>query len=209
MSDRIVAASDCERCRDGLVAQPVNTASSLAYVAAGAWVWATSRRAGHPALAGSLAIAAIGVGSVAYHGPGGRLGQWMHDAALVATGALALGHTLTDRRSISLSVAAAASVVGGAALAAEPRLGTPAPVVLTAMAAAAVTFRHRWTTPGGREAGALAVLAGAGAVHTLSRTGGPWCRPDSLLQGHALWHVATAAALAQLATNAPVRREAS
>ena len=31
-----IAASDCERCRPGPVAQPVNTASSLAYVAAGA-----------------------------------------------------------------------------------------------------------------------------------------------------------------------------
>ena len=41
---------------------------------------------------------------------------------------------------------------------------------------------------------ALAVVAlGLGAVaNVLSRTGAPLCRPDSLLQGHALWHVLTA-----------------
>jgi hypothetical protein len=34
---------------------------------------------------------------------------------------------------------------------------------------------------------ALAVVA-----NVLSRTGAPLCRPDSLLQGHAVWHVLTA-----------------
>ena len=33
------------------------------------------------------------------------------------------------------------------------------------------------------------------AAQGLGRTGGPWCRPDSLLQPHALWHVLTAGAL--------------
>jgi hypothetical protein len=33
-----LGAGDCERLHDGLVAQPVNTASALAYVAVGAWL---------------------------------------------------------------------------------------------------------------------------------------------------------------------------
>ena len=36
MSERILAASDCEHCRPGPISQPANTVSSLAYVAAGA-----------------------------------------------------------------------------------------------------------------------------------------------------------------------------
>ena len=32
-----LGAGDCERLHDGLIAQPVNTASALAYVAVGAW----------------------------------------------------------------------------------------------------------------------------------------------------------------------------
>lgn len=39
------------------------------------------------------------------------------------------------------------------------------------------------------------ILFGVGlAVYLFSRTGGPLCDPDSLLQGHAAWHVLSAAA---------------
>ncbi|HEX6310431.1 MAG TPA: hypothetical protein VF152_02255 [Acidimicrobiia bacterium] len=45
-----------------------------------------------------------------------------------------------------------------------------------------------------------AVLLGAAtAINLLSRTGDPLCRPDSLLQGHAAWHVLTALALREWA----------
>lgn len=40
-----------------------------------------------------------------------------------------------------------------------------------------------------------ALLTAAAAINRLSRTGAPLCRPDGLLQGHAAWHVLTAAAL--------------
>ncbi len=40
-----VARSDCERIRTGLVAQPVNTLSSLAYVAVAVPIWRAARRA--------------------------------------------------------------------------------------------------------------------------------------------------------------------
>jgi hypothetical protein len=30
----------------------------------------------------------------------------------------------------------------------------------------------------------------------VGRTASPWCDPDSLLQGHAVWHLLAAAALA-------------
>jgi hypothetical protein len=42
------------------------------------------------------------------------------------------------------------------------------------------------------------LVAGAAAivVNLLTRTGAPLCSPDSLLQGHAAWHVLTATAIA-------------
>jgi hypothetical protein len=45
---------------------------------------------------------------------------------------------------------------------------------------------------------ALAVVAAAAGVtiNLLTRTGAPLCRPGSLLQGHAAWHVLTAFACA-------------
>jgi hypothetical protein len=45
---------------------------------------------------------------------------------------------------------------------------------------------------------AAAVVAGGTAivVNVLTRTGAPLCRPESLLQGHAAWHMLTALAIA-------------
>lgn len=134
-----VAAGDCERIRAGAIAQPVNTASSLLLVLAGAAI----RRDAADAwwrVAGVTTMAA-GVGSSAYHGPGGRLGRVVHD----------------------LGVAAMAAGVGAAVLRTPPQ------------------------RPGMAQAAAVVGLAGA-AVHTSSRTGGPLCRPEALLQGHAVWH---------------------
>ena len=69
-----LGAGDCERLHDGLVAQPVNTASALAYLAVGVWLVGGALPPGaaphRRRLAFGLAVAAAGVGSVDYHGPG-------------------------------------------------------------------------------------------------------------------------------------------
>jgi hypothetical protein len=80
-----VAVSDCERIRPGLIGQPSNTFSSLAFVLAAVPIARRARDQHSMAWAGVAASAAIeGVGSVAYHGPGGRLAKLVHDAGLVA-----------------------------------------------------------------------------------------------------------------------------
>jgi hypothetical protein len=134
-----LGGSDCEALHDGVLGQPVNSLSSLAYVAAAGYVL---RRGGPPAPA--LALALVGLGSVLYHGPMPPGAEFVHDAALVAVPAAALA-------------------------AAWSRRSLPRP-----------------------PAAAVAALAAGVAVNLLTRTGAPLCRPDSLLQGHALWHVLTA-----------------
>lgn len=83
-----VARGDCERVRPGPIGQPANTLSSLAFVAAGVRMWRVSGRRS-PWRPAALATVAAGLGSAAYHGPGGRFGKAVHDLGLVATGALA------------------------------------------------------------------------------------------------------------------------
>ncbi|MGH8997766.1 MAG: hypothetical protein ACRDY7_00040, partial [Acidimicrobiia bacterium] len=62
--------TDCEHLRDGLLAQPANALTSLAYVAAGAEVLRQARRARAPlAAAGGVALMGVGAGSYAFHGP--------------------------------------------------------------------------------------------------------------------------------------------
>jgi hypothetical protein len=138
-----VAVSDCERIHDGFIAQPANTLSSLAFIAAAVPIW--RRRAWRPVAA---ALAFEGVGSVAYHGPGGRASKVVHDVGLLA---------------LLLAYARVATV--------EPS-----------------SLRPRKT--------AIVLGACAVALHALSRTGGPLCSCNSRVQGHAIFHVIAAAAIA-------------
>jgi hypothetical protein len=107
-----VATSDCERIRPGLIGQPANALSSLAFVAAAVPIARRSRGANR-AWAGVAAAAAFeGLGSVAYHGPGGRLSKAVHDAGLVALAVTLTAARATERprrvRPAALALGAAA-----------------------------------------------------------------------------------------------------
>jgi hypothetical protein len=73
--------ADCESFHDGLLAEPVNSLSSLAYVAAGAWVWRQDRPRG-------AALMAVGVGSFAYHARGGTAAHVLHDGSIAVIAAI-------------------------------------------------------------------------------------------------------------------------
>jgi hypothetical protein len=95
-----LGAGDCERLHDGLVAQPVNTASALAFVAVGAWLVGRRRRADQrqgPLLVFGVAVAAAGVGSVDYHGPGSPAARLLHDGALYAVVGFVAWHEVARR----------------------------------------------------------------------------------------------------------------
>ena len=116
-----VAASDCERIRAGLIGQPMNTLSSLSFVLAAAPV---ARRGGAWRLV-AAALVVEGIGSVAYHGPGGRRAKFVHDLGLVLL-VLAYGRVArTDPAAIKPSVRSVALGVTAAALHALSRTGGP------------------------------------------------------------------------------------
>ena len=141
-------ASDCELVGDGFLAQPVNSLSSLAYVAVGFWVAARCR--GRSAVAVGALVASVGIGSVAFHGWDGRGVARLHE----------------------LTIAAVFLCIAGFEIG---RLG-----------------RRRRVAGYGVGVAAL----GLGLIaNLLGRTGAPLCAAGSLIQWHALWHVATAVAL--------------
>jgi hypothetical protein len=94
-----LGAGDCERLHGGLVAQPVNTASALAYVAVGAWLVGRGLREGpgRPLAVVGLAVVAAGVGSVDYHGPGSPAARLLHDGGLYAVVGLVAWHEAARR----------------------------------------------------------------------------------------------------------------
>jgi hypothetical protein len=100
-----LGAGDCERLHDGLIAQPVNTASALAYVAVGAWLLGRRRPEGSGERQGGapvgrvfgLAVAAAGVGSVDYHGLGSPAARVLHDGGLYAVAGYVAWHEVARR----------------------------------------------------------------------------------------------------------------
>jgi hypothetical protein len=89
-----LGAGDCERLGAGLVAQPVNTASALAYVVVGAWLVGRGQRG---TVAFGLAVAAAGVGSIDYHGTGSPAARVLHDGGLYAVVGLVAWNELLRR----------------------------------------------------------------------------------------------------------------
>lgn len=89
-----LGSTDCERIRPGLIAQPVNTVTSLAFVAAAGVTALRSRRRGSSfgaqEAAYSTLLALVGIGSVAFHGPQPPGAKVLHDAPIAALLALAV-----------------------------------------------------------------------------------------------------------------------
>ncbi len=95
-----LGGSDCERLRSGPIAQPVNTATSAAYVLGAAAVLA--RHGSQPDGPGEVAtyaalMALVGLGSIAYHGPQPPGARLMHDLPIPVLVAWAVGTPLVRR----------------------------------------------------------------------------------------------------------------
>ncbi|GIG39187.1 hypothetical protein [Cellulomonas phragmiteti] len=193
----------CEWSPDGPLVEPVSAVTSLVFVVAAVVLVVLRRRAGLPVpWAYAVLVAGVGIGSFVQHGPDPAWSDPAHDLPLagvlcfLASDAVA---ALTGRLRRWWWWAVPTGLLLVPVLA-WPRIGDLAQVGV-AVVAALLLLRRARRAPALRPRVAVAVgmLAVGGIVGSLSRTGGPLCDPESLLQGHALWHVASAAALVVLA----------
>lgn len=192
----------CEWAADGPLVEPVSAVTSLVFVVAAVLLAARRRRAAQaPAPAYTLLVAGVGMGSFVQHGPDPAWSDPAHDLPLAGVLCFLAADTLaalTGRRRrwwwwvVPTGVLMVPVVL-------VPRAGDLAQVVVAGVAGGLLLVRAR-REPAARVPAAVAValLAVGGLVGTLSRTGGPLCDPSSLLQGHAVWHLASAAALVAL-----------
>jgi hypothetical protein len=192
----------CEQFRDGLIGQPAGTLTALVLVAAGLLILAGRRPAAAPVRwTYGLLVVAVGVGSVVQHGPHPPWQGYAHDlplAAVLGFVAADAAADLTGRRAIGywwpVPTAALVPVVAIGPVAASLAQGGLAAVAI------GLSLRRAQVRPGLRRPllVALAILAAGALAGTLGeRTG--LCRPDSLVQGHAAWHLLAAVALWRLA----------
>jgi Ceramidase len=201
-----VGGSDCEHIGQGLLAQPANTLSSLAYVVAGALLlWRAL--AGRPdarvaPTVYALTVVGVGVGSAAFHGPMPEWGRFAHDLSIAAVLAFFIGYSaaFARRAPVSAGLAVFGALVGASAivLAVTPDASNALLAVLVVAALGAevaaarsptghaVGYARPWVVVGGAALGVGALL------NALGRTDAPLCDPDSIVQLHAVWHVLTA-----------------
>jgi hypothetical protein len=207
----------CENyLRPGPIKQPANTWSNLGFIAAGLLVLGqTGRRSGGPranpmrapgfyaTLYGGLVVF-LGPASMFFHASLRAWGGWIDLVSMMLYSSFLLVYDLVRIRGASWRVFGAIYLplvlAQGLADALVPKsgqllfgAGIGAVLVLEALIL-------RGHVPGLRRQGrpwfaaALGLFAAAyGGIWLWSNTAGPLCDPDSILQGHALWHLLCAA----------------
>ena len=203
-----MGGSDCEHIGRGLLAQPANTLSSLAYVLAGTLLlWRAFAGRSQPRVACfvyAMAVIGVGVGSVAFHGPMPAWGRFAHDLSIAAVLAFVIGYdvALARGRAVERGLVISGGLAGACALvlAVSPDAANGLDVLLVVGALAAEVVASR--SPVGRATGdariwivGAAVLTIGAILNALGRTDGPLCNADSPVQLHAVWHLATAVVL--------------
>jgi hypothetical protein len=200
-----VGGSDCEHIGQGLLAQPANTLSSLAYVLAGLLILGRTL-AGRPGARMAPAVYAVtvigvGIGSAAFHGPMPAWGRFGHDFSIAAVLAFVIGYDVAFARgaAVNAGLAMFVAIAGACAvvLAVSPDAGNVLDAVLVVGAVLGEIGASRSdtgrTTADGRLWMLIAGVVAIGALlNALGRTDAPLCEPDSPMQLHALWHVLTA-----------------
>ena len=178
------AVADCEAIGEGLLKQPVNALTTLAFLPAAAWI--AIRRPDRRWVA--VAVGANGVGSFLFHGPITPGSEWAHDTALLW---LLVVVATTDTR-LERFGQIPGLVVTAVLLAVFPALGDPLTVVV---AAVAIVVRL-WIERTAHTIGAMLLLGVTAVLGRLGATDWPLCDPESIWQTHGLWHIGAAVALA-------------
>jgi len=197
----------CEAVGEGLVRQPANTWSSLAFVLVAVWVAFRLRRGGskRPALDRAEAslfvtsLVLVGLGSVFYHASLTFAGQVLDVSGIYLVATFVLLHRLAPRWNLPrVASALGFTVVNTALMAAQ--VTTPSirrPVIALLLAAALVVEGRAAREGRAWLARGAWLISLAGLIWALDRTR-LVCLPGQAFQGHAVWHLLGAAAAACL-----------
>ena len=194
----LIQLSDCETIGGGFLKQPVNAWSSLAFAGVGIGIAATAGTVESTERANRLVfgvlLIATGIGSFLFHGPQPSAVQFLHDATFLAALwfliVANLSSGLTDRATTAVTLLGIALIA--VVLAAGGLTNAVTAVLVVALVVSdAVLWRRARPDPVWYGVAIAALLVGLGLFVT-GRTGSALCDPDSLVQGHAGWHVLAA-----------------
>lgn len=197
--------SDCEANSDGILIQPVSAISSLAFSIAGvailAWAYSVEGHERIVRIVFGAAMIATGIGSFLFHGYDNFTAQFLHDITFLATVWLLAIVNVSEVRAWQRRVEWLLVIAGTAAFSAVLVIAPGITNVLTILVSAVLVVSHLQLKRTGVIKrswwiASLVAMALAVALFLLGRTGGPLCDPESLFQGHALWHALSAVAIA-------------
>lgn len=198
----------CEGLRDSLIRQPVNTWSSLAFVAVALWALvrlSRRTRSGRIALASAEsglflgALVVVGLGSAFYHASLTFVGQVFDVSGMYLVATFILLHRLGPRWNLSPVWSVLGFVLAnGVLMAAQVTTPSLRRILFGAILIAALAVEWKSTRPGrGWLAMGAGLMALAFAIWFIDRRR-LGCDPESLIQGHAAWHLLGALAAACL-----------
>ena len=204
----------CEAARDQLVRQPANTWSNAGFVVAGLLIaWhltpATARSAGSRAVltrpvgtAYAVLVVLLGPGSAAMHASQSALGGHLDTTSMYLLASFAAAYAGT--RYLDLGGPAFPTLFVGLLLVCElvgswsqeiPVVMFAGNVVFGVLLLTALVLEFRMRNRPGRTivlrwgAAALGAMLVAFVIWNGARQGTRFCDPESLLQGHAVWHL--------------------
>jgi hypothetical protein len=198
----------CEEELCSWIVNPADTWSNLAYIAFGIVMWRAARRANNPGLVvfGPASVV-VGVCSFAYHASYTYflqffdfVGMFVFCFTVISANALRLGWIGAKRQWVFFGVgvavfSAAVPILSQTTIPIQSLVG----VLIAGILAQEFAIRRR--NPGRARTSyapflvALALMAAAAAA-SLADVTRVWCEPENhWVQGHAVWHVLTAAAL--------------
>jgi hypothetical protein len=184
----------CEALHSGLVRQPANMWSSFAFVVVAILTLARPRVRSalglHHAALLSFALIATGLGSAWYHASLTFAGQVLDVTGMYLIATFLILHRLASRIPAGPGVVVAIhAVVNALLLAIQIWLPPARRVVFAAILAGAIILEAKSPARGRGFLTASVSTMLAGFFFWLLDWSGALCAPDSLAQGHALWHV--------------------
>ena len=199
-----IGESDCETIGSGVFAQPINAVSSLSFSVIGvAAIWWATRVEGNERVVRivfGVLMVLTGAGSVMFHGPQGTGSQFGHDVTFLVTvwfvAVINTAQAYGWRRSVEWGTFVVGGLVLSLALVLSPGLTNVLMVAtVISLVVSDIVLHRRGRLSSWWYVVSLVTIAVAVAMFLLGRTGAPLCDPDSLFQGHGLWHVLAAISL--------------
>ena len=198
----MMLSNACELYRGtDFIGQPAAAVTSLAFVVVGVAVIAR-RRNGAPTVIYGLLVVAVGAGSLVQHGPNPSWQAYAHDLPIATLLAFVAAEAASDRfgRRLSPGWWLVVPLAMVPTVAAGSTVSTIVQAMLAALAIGLSMERARVHPQLRRATVAAAVLLASGALLGAIGDRTSICRPSSVVQGHALWHVLAAAGLWRLAS---------